>query len=177
MRCAKQRQIPMVLQKGKDGGTLKRAGVVVVDLDNFRPVIVKPHISTRTEKAILRKISKGHQYLLRTERAQTGFKKGFSTQTNITKMLQLAHLGRGKHKRKKAIVFLDFRKAYDSVIQNKVFKILDSRCRDDKVRHLVRLIKSLHSNNELMIGSDKVRTNRGIAQGSVIALLLLNLYI
>lgn len=67
---------------------------------------------------------------------------------NITKVLQIPHPDKGRRRRKKAMVIVDFGKAYDSVDKGKHFKILDAIYKSDEDLYHVALIKRVHSKNE-----------------------------
>ena len=89
------------------------------------------HITKIIEKAILVKLEQIGSDLFSTARYQTGFKKGSLTAFNLTKLLECIGSTRRKSKSRKAYIFVDLKKAYDSVSRVKLFEMLRKRCRSE----------------------------------------------
>ena len=75
------------------------------------------------------------------------------------------------------MLLIDLQKAYDSVDRQKLLNIIDSRARTASDKQISRLIRMLHENNEIMVGQEMINLNFGIAQGSVLAPYLFNIYL
>ena len=84
--------------------------------------------------------------LLETGSYQSGFKKGSMTQVNLTKCLQTILDTRKKRSARKAYIFVDLKKAYDSVRRDLLFKIMMERCQNDEERNLVLILSRLFLN-------------------------------
>ena len=63
------------------------------------------------------------------------------------------------------------------MLRSKLWKCLEKRCRNEGDKRLVDLIKSLHHKQVLEIGENAFETAHGVAQGSVLAPLLFNVYL
>ena len=84
-------------------------------IDNTRPIVVNSHITKVIEKAILIRLRKLNSKLLDTDKYQTGFKEGNMTHFNLARVFESIVETRMKRKLRKAYVFVDLKKAYDSV--------------------------------------------------------------
>ena len=74
------------------------------------------------------------------------------------------------------MLLIDLQKAYDSVDREKLLNILDQRAKTLVDKQIAQIIRLLHENNEIQIGQDRININYGIAQGSVLAPYLFNIY-
>ena len=74
------------------------------------------------------------------------------------------------------VLFIDLKKAYDSVDHELLFIKLNNKGFDVNI---VNTIKKLYSNAFIQVGplSDRMNVNRGVLQGSLISPLLFNIYI
>ena len=109
---------------------------------------------------------------------QRGFIKSKSTHLNINDVFTIAkRLQRGRttdRKSNPAIVFFDFEKAYDNVsrslLQHKLWKL-------NLPYNIVTLIKDMLEKFTLNYKGYKIKTSRGLVQGSTLSPLLFNLFI
>ena len=105
--------------------------------------------------------------------AQSGFRRGGSTQDHIFTIKEIIHKTLSQ-KKEAYIAFLDLEKAFDSVQQQKIWESLEKRRVHGK---LIRTIKSLYANNisyvrKQNLVSDKFNTKEGLRQGGVMSPLL-----
>ena len=79
-------------------------------------------------------------------------------------------------KKKKYLVFIDLKNAYDKVINKRLFnKLIEQGISED----IIGSIKLLYSKAKLKISNDNlcVNVNNGVLQGSLISDIVFNLYI
>lgn len=57
---------------------------------------------------------------------------------------------------------IDITKAYDNVNRRKLFNFLDDRVRSDFNRQVINLIKSLNTNQLVLIGDESFSPSKGI---------------
>ena len=95
------------------------------------------------EKAIMAKVATASPHLLQTKIYQTGFKEGTSTATHVSRMITQIHPGQGK-KRRNYAALIDLQKAYDTVNREKLWRILDSRCRNETDGMLALLMVKMY---------------------------------
>ncbi len=67
------------------------------------------------EKMLVNKIESLNSKLLDTGSYQTGFKKGSMTYINLTKVLESINDARKKRNKRRVYIFVDIKKAYDTV--------------------------------------------------------------
>ena len=80
-------------------------------------------------------------------------------------------------KKRKFNLLVDLQKAYDSVDREILFSILRKRARSSKEEFRISLIEDLHRTSLIEVGSSKVVAEMGLPQGSVLSLLLFNMYL
>ena len=71
---------------------------------------------------------------------QSGFKEGGGTQQNITKLLKEIAKSRVYKSQRKAHLFIDFKKAFDTVNRRKLAEILIGRAKNESERHCIKLL-------------------------------------
>jgi len=138
----------------------------------MRPIVSLSPIVKLLEGRFVVKLTK---YL--TERmniAQTGFVPGCGTQVNIQRLIKKCSEKRKKGIRA-AVLFVDFKSAYNNVNIGQLFSIL-------KEKHIldnneIDFLRALYSNVTVTVGKEKVKIFKGVMQGSVISPALFNIFI
>ncbi len=94
--------------------------------------------------------------MLDTGKFQTGFKKGSMTHFNLTKVMTSILNTRRKRNDRVGYMFIDFRKAYDTVRRDQLFGMLLKRCSTDEERSILSLILDLFYENEVQYGKTSI---------------------
>ena len=144
-------------------------------IDKTRPIIVFPAITKFFESSILHtleNITKSNQFWNK----QRGFTKGKSTLDNIRDVIAL---GKAMKKNKKSkdspwFVFFNFHKAYDSVPRDKLIQKLTDL---NTPYNIILLISNMLKDFKIDIEGETIPTFRGLIQGSVLSLILFNLFV
>jgi hypothetical protein len=69
----------------------------------------------------------------------------------VARLLSQIHPGQGK-KRRSYAALIDLQKAYDTVNREKLWRILDSRCRNDSDRMMALLMVKMYQKSQVVIG-------------------------
>ena len=69
----------------------------------------------------------------------------------MSRLLSQIHPGQGK-KRRSYAALIDLQKAYDTVNREKLWRILDSRCRNDSDRMMALLMVKMYQKSQVVIG-------------------------
>ena len=138
----------------------------------MRPIIIFSAIIKLLEATFLLKLKR---YLVeKVDRSQTGFVDKMAIQVNLYRALQriTARTSIGS-----TIfgLFIDFSNAYNYVPHTLLFKKLRQKkiLEDDEVEYL----ECLYSRYKTNTGGDSFRTNRGVAQGSILSPALFDIFI
>ena len=145
---------------------------------SYRPISLLSCISKLMERMVQARLQDFLERNNLLHPSQAGFRKGRSTNEQITRLTQ--HLVDGLQRRERSItVYVDFTKAYDKVwrdnLWGKMGKMGIPTC-------VVRWVKSLLSDRYATVrynnnNSNKKRFDNGLPQGSVLAPLLWLIYI
>ena len=145
-------------------------------LEDIRPIVVRSHVAKILEKAIMAKVAAVAPHLLSTKIYQTGFKEGTSTSAHICRLMTQIHPGQGK-KRRNYAALIDLQKAYDTVNREKLWRILDNRCRNESDRMMALLMVKMYQKSQVVIGKHSFSADLGVVQGGVLSLMLFNVYL
>ena len=147
------------------------------EISKTRPISVLPTITKIFELSIFHYLEDAVKSILFCQN-QRGFIKGWSTVNNISDLFQIAQTYRESKKLNKketpSIIFFDFQKTYDSVQRS----ILMKKLKTFKVPwNIIKIINDMLNKFTLVYMNEKIRTKRGLVQGSVLSPLLFNIYI
>jgi len=94
----------------------------------------------------------------------------------VSRLLSQIHPGQGK-KRRSYAALIDLQKAYDTVNREKLWRILDSRCRNDSDRMMALLMVKMYQKSQVVIGKHSFSADLGVVQGGVLSPMLFNVYL
>lgn len=137
--------------------------------EEFRPIIVLSPIIKILEARLLMRLQ---DYLVQSlHRSQIGFIPGMDVFVNIHRALKQirARTSFGKHV---FCLFLDFKSAYNTIPHRELFQKLENVC----TKQEVQLIRAIYSRLTIRLGSERLRCNTGVAQGSMISPALFDIY-
>ena len=136
-------------------------------IDNYRPICLMSQMSKLFSRVILNRINS--KLTEGSRREQAGFKRGFSTMDHIHVVTQLIERAQ-EYQIPLAVLFIDFRKAFDSIEIRAVTSALKRHAILDPY---VSLIGELYSNCETNIVLNDVLATipveRGVKQGDVLS--------
>ena len=109
---------------------------------------------------------------------QVGFRKGRGTKDQIARNHWIIEKDREFQEKKIYICFIDYAKAFDSVDQNKLWRVLQEMGIPD---HLTCLLRNLYVGQEATVRTlygktDWFKIETGVQQGCLLSLCLFNLY-
>lgn len=140
--------------------------------DQLRPIIIQSTIIKIIES---RFASKLHNYLdNKLDRSQTGFVRKLGIQVNLARALQRITM-RTSQKKNVYGLFIDFSQAYNSVPHVLLFQKLRAKkvLEEDEISYL----EQLYARYTIRFGKSRLRSNKGVAQGSVISPALFDIFI
>jgi len=138
----------------------------------LRPIMVQSVIVKAVEARFLNKLQDYLTY--RLDRSQTGFVKNLGIQVNLTRALERITI-RTKVGRPVYGVFIDFSNAYNSVPHTALFKKL--REKNILLEEEICYLEQLYARYRIKIGKNKIKSNKGVAQGSMISPALFNIFL
>jgi hypothetical protein len=141
---------------------LTKSNKDIAHVEDTRPIVVLSHITKIIEKAIVNKLKELDSQLFKVKGYQTGFKEGKSTSLNLTKLLTHINDTRRKRTQRSGYLFVDLKKAYDSVDRNKLFQILLNRATNNEERKIIYLIWDLFYRNTILFDNTKINVEKGV---------------
>ncbi|KAI5739732.1 hypothetical protein M8J77_022721 [Diaphorina citri] len=137
------------------------------DIQNYRPICLLSHLYKLMTRIILNRIQRTLED--NSCRDQAGFKRGYSTIDHIHTVSQLTEKC-NEYQQPLCFLFIDFKKAFDTVEHNAVLKSLIELGVDPTY---VRIIQEINCNTstEITMFNEPVKINirRGVRQGDVIS--------
>ena len=147
------------------------------EIENTRPISVLPTITKIFELSILHYLEEAVKSPIFWNN-QRGFMKGKSTANNIYDLFQIAQAYKSSKRINKkenpAIVFYDFKKAYDSVPRGLLVKKLKQF---NIPWNIIKVIWDMLNKFTLLYEDEIIKTHSGLVQGSVLSPLLFNIFI
>jgi len=143
-----------------------------ISIDNFRPISLRPVLSTLLEREILKRIK---PYIIpQIDNTQFGFRSASSTQIALIKLLELTtKFLEQKTITATSIVSFDLKKAFDTVPHEILYKKL---CSILPLRYLSLITSYLSNRNQRVVisqhKSDNLRVTSGVPQGSMLSPIL-----
>ena len=108
---------------------------------------------------------------------QTGFRKGRGTRDQIANICWIIEKSR-EYQKNIYFCFIDYTKAFDCVVHNKLWEILQEMGLPD---HLTCLLRNLYAGQEATVRTrhgttDWFQTGKGVYQGCILSPCIFNLY-
>ena len=175
--CTKIGRTPKIWNKGLIIPIQKVEGMRI-NIDKFRPICLLSVIGKVFEKLINKRLSEVSSKLVWLPRFQSGFVKNKSTINNLVELQQEIHRS-FKNNEFMVTIFLDIKKAYDSVNRIKLMQIIENTGIRGNVLEYIRFFLSDSRRNMVCFNkqysSDK-KYSKGVPQGSPLSPLLFNIY-
>ena len=99
------------------------------------------------------------------------------THENLAIVFDSILSSRRKRSTRVAYLFVDLKKAFDSVNRQKLYEILLKRCKNNNDRQIVVLLMDLFMNNVVKYDDHTFDVERGVFQGSIFSPFLFNVYL
>ena len=139
--------------------------------NDMRPIAIQSPLVKILEARFLPKLQ---QYLnRRLDRSQTGFIQKMGIQINLVRALERITL-RTKQKQCVYGLFIDFSNAYNSIPHELLFRKLRGKKVLDDVE--IDFLEQMYARYRTRIGNKILKSNKGVAQGSVISPALFNIF-
>ena len=137
------------------------------DINNYRPIALMSQLSKLFSRVILNRISKWLEEGNRRE--QAGFRGGYSTIDHIHTVCQVIERSR-EYKIPLCMLFVDFKKAFDSVEKQAVLNALKHHAVPESYVSMIdELYTQCATDIQLLHTPVKVPVERGVKQGDVIS--------
>ena len=138
----------------------------------MRPIVIQSPLIKLLEARFLTKLQ---TYLTqKLDRSQTGFVKGMGTQVNLWRAIKRINIRTADNKPVFGL-FIDFSNAYNSVPHTLLFKKLQTKNIFEE--NELQFLKCLYARYRIKIGNTSFRTNKGVAQGSILSPALFNIFL
>ena len=165
----------MALQKGITPKIWSEINIIPIpkkgnlsDCSNYRGISMCSVITKLLNKILLNRIRTEVDPLLRN--SQNGFRPGRSTTSHILSLRRIIEGVKAKNL-SAVIIFIDFKKAFDSITRDSMYKILQAYGVPEKI---VNLIKAVYTNTRARVETPDGNTDlfdilAGIMQGDTLA--------
>lgn len=142
------------------------------EIENYRPLSLTSNIGKVAMKVLKERISK--QLDENQSPEQAGFRSGFSTTEHILTMNQIIEKAR-EYKIEIHCIFVDFRKAFDSIKHDKIWEALKNQGVEPKY---IKLIKEIYKDAKTYVRTDRkgetFPIKKGVRQGDPLSSNLFN---
>ena len=130
-----RKKLVRMLNEDKVPNYLKASRLVMISktnkksaqLKDIRQIAVLSQLMKILEKAIKNKLESSGSKMFQSGNYQTGFKKGQSTSTNVSKFLNILQRGRRERTHRKIYIKIDLAKAYGNVDRRHLIEVLTKR--------------------------------------------------
>ena len=175
--CLELGKTPEIWNKGLIIPIQKMEGMIV-NVDKFRPICLLSVIGKIFERLVNNRLSNISSKLFWLPRFQAGFVKNKSTLNNLVELQQEIHSSYSNNEYMVAI-FLDIKKAYDSVNRIKLIEIIEQTGIEGNILNYIKFFLSNNRRNKVCFNkyySPDKNYPKGVPQGSPLSPLLFNLY-
>ena len=145
------------------------------DIENYRPISLLSSIYKVVTKVLKERIQKQADLVHALPPEQAGFRKKFSTITQIHALNEVAEKCY-EYNINLYGVFVDFKKAFDSISFGSIWSALREIGCDEPIIEVIKLLYS-HGKSEVEVGKSKAefRAQKGVRQGDSLSPLLFTL--
>ncbi len=84
------------------------------------------------------------------------------THVNLTRVFRSIKETRRNCNKRMVYIFVDFKKAYDTVKRDKLFNIIWQKCTTDEERCLVKMLVDLFASNQIYYDGRAFKVRRGV---------------
>ena len=157
---------------------IKKKNSSLNDPETYRPISITSVVCRMMEKLILKRIINNSNLNQTLNNFQFGFRKKRSTLDAISRITEAINTTR-QHKAQLPVLFLDIKKAFDSVDHSILLQKIDGIRMDTRLKSWIRAFLQCRtffiSNNGT--NSKEQLLERGVPQGCVLSPFLFNIYI
>ena len=131
-------------------------------LNDIRPISIESFNTKLIEKVVNEELKSINSILYQKLDYQRGFQAGESTLNNIKNVVEIFTKERCIRKKKMGVLAVDFKKAFDKIDRNKLFKMMWNKALSNKERCLFKIIYKLFANTEFDYNGIIKSSNMGV---------------